>query len=103
MSLQDKDRIFTNLYGFQDWGLKAARARGDWDDTKALLARGQAAATRMRLPVRREVTRGGRSSPARGRWRAAPEGEDSLNAVIPRPPSAFGCHLPLAGEDKDFQ
>ena len=38
--LADKDRIFTNLYGFQDWGLKAARARGDWDDTKALLARG---------------------------------------------------------------
>ena len=23
--LADKDRIFTNLYGFQDWGLKAAR------------------------------------------------------------------------------
>jgi NADH-quinone oxidoreductase subunit F len=38
--LADKDRIFTNLYGFQDWGLKAAQARGDWDDTKALLARG---------------------------------------------------------------
>ncbi|MGN6499975.1 MAG: NADH-quinone oxidoreductase subunit NuoF [Tsuneonella sp.] len=39
--LADKDRIFTNLYGFQDWGLKAAQARGDWDDTKALIARGQ--------------------------------------------------------------
>ncbi|MEZ5694279.1 MAG: NADH-quinone oxidoreductase subunit NuoF [Altererythrobacter sp.] len=41
MSLADKDRIFTNLYGFQDWGLKAAQARGDWDDTKSLIARGQ--------------------------------------------------------------
>ncbi|MDN3645315.1 NADH-quinone oxidoreductase subunit NuoF [Pontixanthobacter aestiaquae] len=40
MSLQDKDRIFTNLYGFQDWGLKAAQKRGDWDNTKALIARG---------------------------------------------------------------
>jgi NADH-quinone oxidoreductase subunit F len=39
--LADRDRIFTNLYGFQDWGLKAAQKRGDWDDTKALLARGQ--------------------------------------------------------------
>jgi len=39
--LTDKDRIFTNLYGYQPWGLKAAQARGDWDDTKALLARGQ--------------------------------------------------------------
>ena len=39
--LADKDRIFTNLYGFQPWNLAAARARGDWDDTKALMARGQ--------------------------------------------------------------
>ncbi|HEY0149455.1 MAG TPA: NADH-quinone oxidoreductase subunit NuoF [Allosphingosinicella sp.] len=39
--LQDKDRIFTNLYGFQDWGLKGAQARGDWDNTKALMAIGQ--------------------------------------------------------------
>ncbi|HEY0085415.1 MAG TPA: NADH-quinone oxidoreductase subunit NuoF [Allosphingosinicella sp.] len=39
--LADKDRIFTNLYGFQDWGLKGAQARGDWDNTKALMAIGQ--------------------------------------------------------------
>jgi NADH-quinone oxidoreductase subunit F len=39
--LADKDRIFTNLYGYQDWSLKAAQARGDWDDTKSLMARGQ--------------------------------------------------------------
>ena len=39
--LADKDRIFTNLYGFQDWRLKAAQARGDWDNTKALMAVGQ--------------------------------------------------------------
>ncbi|MDB5689639.1 MAG: NADH-quinone oxidoreductase subunit [Sphingomonas bacterium] len=39
--LDDKDRIFTNVYGFQDWGLDGAIARGDWDDTKALMARGQ--------------------------------------------------------------
>jgi NADH-quinone oxidoreductase subunit F len=39
--LEDKDRIFTNLYGYQDWGLKGAQARGDWDDTAALMARGQ--------------------------------------------------------------
>ena len=35
--LSDRDRIFTNLYGFQDWRLAAARKRGDWDGTKALL------------------------------------------------------------------
>jgi NADH:ubiquinone oxidoreductase subunit F (NADH-binding) len=36
-----KDRIFTNLYGFQPWTLAAARKRGDWDNTKALLAKGK--------------------------------------------------------------
>jgi NADH-quinone oxidoreductase subunit F len=39
--LSDKDRIFTNLYGFQSWGLKAAMARGDWDNTKKLMEIGQ--------------------------------------------------------------
>ncbi len=29
--LQDKDRIFTNLYGFHDWRLEGARARGVWN------------------------------------------------------------------------
>ncbi len=40
-SLTDKDRIFTNLYGYQPWQLKSAMKRGDWDDTKALMAAGQ--------------------------------------------------------------
>ncbi|MBO0733922.1 MAG: NADH-quinone oxidoreductase subunit F, partial [Methylocapsa sp.] len=39
--LDDKDRIFTNLYGFGDWRLKGAIARGAWDDTKRLLEKGQ--------------------------------------------------------------
>ena len=38
--LDDKDRIFRNLYGFQDWGLAGARARGAWDKTKALIDKG---------------------------------------------------------------
>ena len=39
--LQDKDRIFTNLYGLHDWGLEGARARGAWDGTKAMLEKGR--------------------------------------------------------------
>ena len=39
--LRDQDRVFTNLYGLHDWGLKGARARGDWDNTKAILERGR--------------------------------------------------------------
>ncbi len=39
--LADKDRIFTNLYGTQDWGIDAAMKRGDWDGTKELLGKGK--------------------------------------------------------------
>ncbi|MCX8505876.1 MAG: NADH-quinone oxidoreductase subunit NuoF [Alphaproteobacteria bacterium] len=39
--LQDKDKIFTNLYGFQDWRLAGATSRGDWDGTDKLLAKGR--------------------------------------------------------------
>jgi len=38
--LADKDRIFTNLYGWGDAGLKGAQSRGDWDNTAALLHKG---------------------------------------------------------------
>ena len=39
--LADKDRIFTNLYGMLDRSLAGARARGQWDDTAGLIARGR--------------------------------------------------------------
>ncbi|MFC3713916.1 NADH-quinone oxidoreductase subunit NuoF [Sphingoaurantiacus capsulatus] len=39
--LADADRIFTNLYGFQPWNLSSAQKRGDWDNTKGLMAVGQ--------------------------------------------------------------
>jgi len=39
--LDDKDRVFTNLYGFHDWRLAGARSRGGWDGTKAILAKGR--------------------------------------------------------------
>ncbi|AMW35246.1 NADH-quinone oxidoreductase subunit NuoF [Haematospirillum jordaniae] len=39
--LKDSDRIFTNLYGIKDPFLAGARARGDWDNTKAILEKGR--------------------------------------------------------------
>jgi NADH-quinone oxidoreductase subunit F len=39
--LADKDRIFTNVYGFQSPYLKAAKQRGDWDDTRKLMQIGE--------------------------------------------------------------
>jgi len=38
--LKESDRIFTNLYGTDDWRLKGALRRGDWDKTKELLSKG---------------------------------------------------------------
>lgn len=39
--LADKDRIFTNLYGFQPFNLEHAQSRGDWDGTKEIIAKGR--------------------------------------------------------------
>ncbi len=38
--LKDEDRIFTNLYGEQDWRLKDALKRGNWHRTKDILCCG---------------------------------------------------------------
>lgn len=39
--LADKDRIFTNLYGFEPFNLEYAKKRGDWDGTKDIIAKGR--------------------------------------------------------------
>ena len=39
--LKDADRIFTNLYGVEDWRLEAARARGNWEGAKDLVLKGR--------------------------------------------------------------
>ena len=39
--LDDKDRVFRNLYGQGDWGLAGARARGAWDGTKGFIEKGR--------------------------------------------------------------
>ena len=39
--LEDKDRIFTNLYGMYDRSLKGVLSRGHWSETGEMLKRGQ--------------------------------------------------------------
>ena len=39
--LQDKDRIFNNIYGIHDRSLKGAMSRGHWDNTKAIIDKGR--------------------------------------------------------------
>ncbi len=38
--LEDKDRIFTNLYGLQDWRLEGAKKRGAWNGTADIIRMG---------------------------------------------------------------
>ncbi len=39
--LAEANRVYTNLYGFEDWGLASARTRGDWEGTRDLIGKGQ--------------------------------------------------------------
>ena len=39
--IDEKDKIFTNLYGFQPWNLNEAKKRGDWDNTVSLISKGK--------------------------------------------------------------
>ena len=81
MSLADKDRIFTNLYGFQDWGLKAAQARGDWDDTKSLIARGQDSII-DEIKASGLRGRGGAGFPTGLKWSFMPKESDGRPAYL---------------------
>ncbi|AIL65949.1 NADH-quinone oxidoreductase subunit F [Rickettsiales bacterium Ac37b] len=39
--LQNKDRIFTNLYGLDSFSIEDAKKRGDWNNTKEILSKGR--------------------------------------------------------------
>jgi NADH-quinone oxidoreductase subunit F len=73
--LSDKDRIFTNLYGQHDWRLAAARRRGDWDNTNALVALGrEKIVEEMKNSGLRG--RGGAGFPAGVKWSFMPKKSD---------------------------
>ncbi len=73
--LQDKDRIFTNLYGLHDWGLKGARQRGVWDGTKKLLELGRDGIVQQ-IKDSQLRGRGGAGFPAGLKWSFMPKEND---------------------------
>ncbi len=79
--LDDKDRIFTNLYGIHDWTLEGARKRGDWDGTAALLARGRdAIIDEMKVSGLRG--RGGAGFPTGMKWSFMPKVSDGRPSFL---------------------
>ena len=40
MMLKEEDKIFKNLYGFEDWSLTGAKQRGIWSNTKEIIEKG---------------------------------------------------------------
>lgn len=70
--LQDKDRIFTNLYGDFGRDMVSAKSRGDWKDTAALIAKGKDwIINEVKLSELRG--RGGAGFPTGMKWSFAPK------------------------------
>ena len=70
--LQDKDRIFTNLYGDFGRDIVSAKSRGDWKDTTALIAKGKDWIINE-VKVSELRGRGGAGFPTGMKWSFAPK------------------------------
>ena len=80
--LQDKDRIFTNLYGYGGWDLESARKRGAWDGTKAIVDKGKDfIINEMKASGLRG--RGGAGFPTGLKWSFMPK-PDPARPLVPR-------------------
>src|ERR1700736_2421358 len=79
--LDDKDRVFRNLYGLDDWGLTGARARGAWDGTKAILEKGRDwIVNEMKASGQRG--RGGAGFPTGLKWSFMPKTPERPNYLV---------------------
>lgn len=79
--LEDKDRIFTNLYGYHPWNLEAAKKRGDWDNTKALIELGRdKIIEEMKASGLRG--RGGAGFPTGMKWSFMPKESEDRKSVV---------------------
>ncbi|HEX9771296.1 MAG TPA: NADH-quinone oxidoreductase subunit NuoF [Kiloniellales bacterium] len=79
--LKDRDRIFTNLFGQDDWRLAGAHRRGVWDKTKDLIALGRD--TIVDLVKESELRgRGGAGFPAGIKWSFMPKQSDGRPAYL---------------------
>ncbi|APZ54897.1 NADH-quinone oxidoreductase subunit NuoF [Salipiger abyssi] len=79
--LKDEDRIFTNLYGMHDRTLAGAKARGHWDGTAGILAKGRDwIVDEMKASGLRG--RGGAGFPTGLKWSFMPKESDGRPAYL---------------------
>ena len=79
--LQDKDRIFTNLYGQHDWKLAGAKQRGVWMGTGDMLAMGRD--TLLQKIKDSELRgRGGAGFPAGMKWSFMPKNDPRPSYLV---------------------
>ncbi|MES2676824.1 MAG: NADH-quinone oxidoreductase subunit NuoF [Pseudomonadota bacterium] len=79
--LNEKDKIFTNLYGFESAGLEAARKRGDWQNTAEFLAKGEAWLIEQ-VKASGLRGRGGAGFPTGLKWSFAPKKGDKPHYLV---------------------
>ncbi|MGI4852054.1 MAG: NADH-quinone oxidoreductase subunit NuoF [Janthinobacterium lividum] len=72
MKLDEKDRIFTNLYGQRDAYFEGAKARGDWQDTGAMMQQKGAAGIIQDITASNLRGRGGAGFPTGKKWSFLP-------------------------------
>src|SRR5262247_3983944 len=81
MMLEDKDRIFRNLYGQHDWRLAGARARGAWDNTKDFIDKGRDFIVNE-IKASGLRGRGGAGFPAGLKWSFMPKQSDGRPSYL---------------------
>ena len=79
--LKEEDKIFKNLYGYDDWGIEGSRGRGIWTNTKDLIAKGS---DYIIEEIKKSDLRGrgGAGFPAGLKWSFMPKNSDKPHYLV---------------------
>ena len=79
--LKEEDKIFKNLYGYDDWGIEGSRERGIWINTKDLIAKGS---DYIIEEIKKSDLRGrgGAGFPAGLKWSFMPKNSDKPHYLV---------------------
>jgi len=81
MMLKEEDKIFKNLYGFDDWSLSGAKQRGIWSNTKEIIEKGSNFIVEE-IKSSQLRGRGGAGFPAGLKWSFMPKDSGKLHYLV---------------------